>query len=492
MKARTPFFKQFHRVLFGRPRRSERQQRERQLQALQEAGLSELSEALQPCLPPELLRPPKHGPNSRSRHFSLPVTFWALFSQVLTPGTSCREAVRKVQAWCAKKRIPRPDSRTGSYCKARKRLPLQTLTEVHQHTANELTRRAPTSELWCGHHVKIVDGSGVSMPDTAANQQAFPQSSQQKPGCGFPTARVVALFSLATGALLRWVEGTLHDSEVTLWRLLWPCFSPGDVALGDRAFSGYADMAGLYIRGVHSVMRMHQSRKPDMNKSKVLGPGDRLQTWTRPRSRPKNFSLEEWSRLPEKLVVRLVEISIIPPGFRPKQLTVVTTLTDPYRYPPQELARLYMRRWSIELYLRDIKITLGMDVLRCKTPEMVRKEVCMHAIVHNAIRLLMQKAATDWGVPLDRISFKGALDTFRQWGPILAAAQGKPRKMASALHELLELLAEDLVPRRPNRTEPRVVKRRPKNYRRMTRPRHDEPEPHEVPIPVPQTVLAGA
>ena len=473
MRNTTPFFPGFHHILFGRAQRSAQQQLRTQAQALEQASLCQLGKVCAPWVPARLLKPTERGAHSRQRLFPQGLTFWAFLSQVLSPQSSCRETVRKVQAWYTARRLPRPGSGTAAYCNARARLSHDTLLSIHRHTADESQRRLVSDQLWHGRHVKVIDGTGVSMPDTTDNQKAFPQPSNQKAGCGFPVAKLVGCFCLASGALLHWAEGTKHVHERKLFRTFFAFFRPDDIVLTDRGFCSYTDIALLQRAGVDSVMRLHQARPRDLRKGKRLGPNDRLVTWQKPRQRPRGCTLRDWRRVPDSLTLRLVYVSVDVKAWRTKSLVVVTTLTDPVVYPPADIAKLYLRRWAVELFFRDIKITLGMDVLRCQTPDMVRKEIVMHAIAYNLIRALMQQAAALYHVPIERISFKGAVDTLRQWADTLNATSGKPREQDRLFNQLLQILAEDIVPYRPERAEPRVRKRRPKAYPLMTSPRHE-------------------
>ena len=470
MNTSTPFFAGFHHILFGRPARSAQEKLQAQAEALRRASLCQLAKLFAPWVPPGQLAP--QG-KQRRRRFPMAVTFWAFLSQTLNPGSPCRETVRKVQAWCAARKIPMPDTNTGGYCKARQRLDPHKLRELHRHGVDRLQSRINDAQLWQGRRVKVVDGTGVSMPDTPENQEAFPQSSVQKPGCGFPVAKIVACFCLHSGALIEWVEGTLHNHEYTLFRRLWDLFDNGDVLLADRAFCSFEAIATLLGRGVDSVMRLHQKRSCDFRKGTRVGKHEWLIQWDKPPKRSKTATAREWKRLPNSLTLRYVKINITTPGFRTQEVIVVTTLTDTQKYTAEALGELYFLRWSVELFFRDIKITIGMDVLRCLTPAMVRKEIIMHAIAYNLIRALMQEAAALYNVDLTRISFKGSVDTLRQWNEALNTVGNKTRELARLKAQLLQLLAEDLVPFRPNRAEPRARKRRPKNYNLLTKPRHE-------------------
>ena len=473
MRTSTPFFPAFRHLLFGRARRRVQDSVRVQQQGIKQATLCQLGKLCAPWIPASCLKPNAKGAHSRQRLFPQGLTFWAFLSQVLTPESPCRETVRKVQAWYAARRQPCPHSGTAAYCRARARLSIDVLLGIHRHTAQESQRRLSHEQLWCGRRVKVVDGTGVSMPDTPANQKAFPQPSSQKKGCGFPVAHLVGCFCLASGALLQWAEGTLRKHESQLFRTLFPFLSPGDVVLTDRGFCSYAHIFLLLKAGVDTVMRLHQARPTDFRKGRRLGSMDRLVTWQKPRQRPRGCSATEFRQLPATLTVRLLHLSIDVPGFRTQSIDLVTTLLDPVAFPAEQLAKLYLRRWAVELFFRDINIALGMDVLRCQTPDMVRKEIVMHAIAYNLIRALMHQAAALYQVPIERLSFKGTVDTLRQWADALHAAHDKPRAYTRLFTELLRILAEDIVPHRPDRAEPRVRKRRPKAYLLMTRPRRD-------------------
>ena len=468
----TPFLPGLSTRLFGRQRRSQLDQLRLQSEQWRQSSLSRLCEIFGPWLPVTVLSPTAKGLNSRRRTYPLPLTFWAFLSQVLSLGASCREVVRKVQAWYAPQaRIP--DGGTSAYCQARRRLPLTSLTELHQTLADKLSARLTTPELWLGRRVKVVDGTGVSMPDTAANQKDWPQPTGQKPGCGFPVVKLVACFCLASGALLQWVEGTLHEHDCRLLqKLLW-VFQKGDVVLADRGFSSYATLATLRARGVEAVMRLHQFRKLDWRAGQRLGRRDRRVTWKKGQLQGKLWTAEQWAQVPGELTVRLVEIVVAVPGFRTQKLVLVTTLLDAQTYSAEALGQLYFRRWAVELCFRDIKTTLGLDVLRCQTPALVRKEIVMHAIAYNLIRALMQDIAQQQQVSVQRLSFKGTVDALRQWRELFEGAQNQPRAAGKLRRLFYQSIAADLLPERRDRSEPRAVKRRPKNFRLLTKPRHE-------------------
>jgi len=469
----TPFLPGLSHALAGRQRRSQLDQLRAQSEQWRQSSLSRLCEIFGPWLPVAMLAPTAKVINSRQRTYPLPLTFWAFLSQVLSPGSSCREVVRKVQAWYAPQAKPQPDSGTSAYCRARSRLPLVGLTELHQTLANQLSARITTPELWLGRCVKVVDGTGVSMSDTAANQTAWPQPAGQKTGCGFPVVKLVACFCLASGALLHWVEGTLKEHDGRLLQKLLSVFKKGEVVLADRGFSSFPSLATLRARGVDAVMRVHQFRKLDWRTGQRLGRRDRLVCWQKGPLQGKLWTAEQWAQLPGELTVRLVEIVVAVPGFRTQKLVLVTTLLDAQTYSAEALGQLYFRRWAVELCFRDIKTTLGLDVLRCQTPAMVRKEIVMHALAYNLIRALMQDIAHSYQVSVQRLSFKGTVDALRQWRELFESAKSQTRTTCKLRKLFYQSIAHDLLPDRPNRSEPRVVKRRPKNFRLLTKPRHE-------------------
>lgn len=473
MKTSTPFLPHLAGCLFGRPPRSAKARLESEVQRIRRASLGRLHGLFGKYIPERLLNPAQSGTGSRQRLFGARTTFWAFLSQVFTPNGSCREALRKVQAWQAAEGMALADSSTSGYCQARGRLQTQTLRTIHEGVAEELTRKSVDPKAEFGRCIKVVDGTGVSMPDTAENQKIWPQTKEQKPGCGFPVAKLVGLFTLANGVLIDWVEGNKHDHEAKLFPRLWNRLLSGDILLADRAYCSYGSICALLQRGVDTVMRIHQKRPTDFRKGKRLGPRDRLIHWNKPPKRLSAWTKAQWTLLPERLTLRMVHILVQVPGFRVQSFVLVTTLTNLDDWPAEKLGRLYFRRWAVELFFRDIKITMGMDVLRCKTPLMVRKEIIMHAIAYNCIRGLMQHAAALYHLPVERISFKGTADTLRQWGDAIHIHAGKPRRYSGMIAILFRLIAEDLVPYRPKRSEPRVKKRRSKNYQLLTKPRHE-------------------
>jgi hypothetical protein len=265
----------------------------------------------------------------------------------------------------------------------------------------QLEQQVTEDQLWLGRRVKIIDGTSVSMPDTVANQKLWPQSSAQKPGCGFPLLKLLGVFSLQSGALLDLTIANQRQHDALLARQLWNQFQAGDIALADRGFCSFGDLVQLQSAGIDAVMRLHQARKTDFRRGKRLGPNDRLVVWTKPAPSTSRWTKEQLKTLPDAIQLRLVRYRIDISGCRCQEVILVTTLLDAHRFSAAQLAELYFRRWGVELHFRQIKIFLGMDVLRCLSPAMVRKELLMHLVAYNLIRALMHAPASSIISPLD-------------------------------------------------------------------------------------------
>jgi len=416
------------------------------------------------------LRLPETMRGARNRLYNPATTFWLFLFQTLSADKSCAETVRAHLATLAPttKLMPSPDS--GAYCKARGRLAQRDLDQI---ATEQLALMQPQQDgLWRGRRVRLMDGSGLSMPDTPQNQEKWPQPKGQKKGCGFPVMHLVALFSLASGAILAWAQDALSVGERLLGQALWKHLQGGDVLLADRGFCSFSEMWRLLGRGVDSVVRLHQRRQVDVRKSKRLGKNDWLVEWIKSGRCPKGVSPEAWAAMPQTLTLRQVSFSVDIPGWRSREITVVTSLLDPRAFPARELTGLYRRRWQVELFLRDIKITMGMDVLRCKTPVMIVKELTMFLIGYNLLRALMNQAARLRRQRLESISFKGSLGAFRQWASRLDGVVLLSEEHWEIVYwRLLDCMGAGKLPRREGRHEPRARKRRPKNYPLLTKPR---------------------
>jgi hypothetical protein len=403
--------------------------------------------------------------------YSPAVTLWVFLAQCLSADHSCREAVAQLMAWRLARGLKPCSAKTGAYCTARERIPEEACLKLARQTGRAVEEQAPPEWRWLSRRVLDVDGSTITMPDTPANQAEYPQVSGQRPGCGFPIARIVVVFSLAVGTVLDAAIGKYQGKQTgenSLFRTLHGLLQEGDVVLADRYFSGWFDLALLQERRVDMVVRKHQLRFTDFRIGTRLGPNDHLVCWKKP-ARPDWMSQEQYAALPDLLTLREVRVVVRQPGFRTKELIIVTTLLDAEIYLAEEIAALYRRRWQAELNLRSLKIVLQMDQLRCQTPHRVRNEFYMHLVAYNLIRQLMAVSAQAAGVEPWTISFKGTLQTIGNLLPLLHTRLTTPDWCTA----LLDAIATHNVGDRPNRFEPRVRKRRPKKYKLMREPREN-------------------
>ena len=444
---------------------------------LRHHSISQLGDCFARFIPMKELDHASNGPFSRRRLFSKANTFWAFFSQVLDADGGCQEVVRKVQAFAADRSMAAPSTSTSAYCQARHKLEENALSNILSHTSDTLNKRGQKS-WWKERRVVVVDGTGVSMPDTAENQGIWPQPMGQKPGCGFPQARICACFCLQTGALLSYRLGNKKSSELPLLRQQWGSFKAGDIFLGDKGFCSYYDVWKFQQYGVDSVITLARRTPVDAACAlKVLGDNDLLIQWPKPVwNKHTSYSREEWLALPDLLTLRQIKVQVKTPGYRVKTFYLVTTLTDAQAYSASELADLYYQRWDVELFFRDIKTTMGMDILRCRTPSMIRKEIQMHFIAYNAIRLLMFEAAQKVKQAPRRVSFKATIQALRQWEPLLNKRDLKRAERQRLMALLYDTIAAHLIRVRPGRREPRCIKRRQNRFQLLTAPRHQMKE----------------
>jgi hypothetical protein len=313
------------------------------------------------------------------------------------------------------------------------------------------------------------------MPDTPANQRAYPQLYNQQPGAGFPIARIAAVFSLSCGAVLdlaiRRYSGK-GQSELGMLRCLWDVFRPGDVMIADRYMCAWTEMVMLKERGVDTVVRLHVMRKADFRRGKRLSQDDHIVEWPKPQ-KPRSIDTKTYNTLPEFLMVRECRVHVEQPGFRSKTIIVATTLLDA-EITKTDIAQLYRARWNAELDLRSLKITMQMDMLRCKSPELVRKEIWTHILAYNLIRTIMAQAAIRYDVEPRSISFKGAIQTLEAFQPLVAILGERNSTVRRQLYEdILAAIVVHRVANRPDRIEPRRLKRRPKKYEWLRKSRHD-------------------
>jgi len=411
----------------------------------------------------------EQGVSYRQVLYTPMVVLWAWISQVLDEDKSLSNAVKRVTTWLTAAGEERPSSDTGGYSKARKRLRLGVLPALVKRSAEALEGEVSPKQLWCGRRVKAFDGTSLLMSDTPANQKRYPQH-RQKEGCGFPIARVVVWFCGVSGAVLEAAIAPFNTSEWQLSRQLYATLCPEDVVVADRAYGTYADLALVQKMGADGLFRKHQSRQCDFRRGKKLGIGDHLVSWQRPQKCPKSIPHEEFDALPTQLAVREVHFLHRRPGFRPVELILVTTLRDPKVYTKDKLAALYELRWqATEVNFKHLKTTLKMEMIAAKTPDTVQKEFWVHLLAYNLLRTLMWQASKQAPVSPLRISLQGARQQLNHFRPLLAGAQAP--EQSRLYNSLLTILAELLVPLRPHRAEPRVLKRRPKPFPRMQQPR---------------------
>lgn len=413
------------------------------------------------------------GLNWRERIFSPIVTLWVFLGQVLSADNSCRAAVARLNAHRVSQGASSGSAATGGYCQARKRLPEMFFAAIARHTGNEIEKVVGTPWLWMQRRVLMFDGTIVSMPDTEENQAEYPQPSSQKPGLGFPLARLAAVFSLSTGAIIDLGIGSYsgkNQGELSLLRQLIGIFLPGDVMLADRLMCSWREMVMLKSRGVDVVTRFMPNRSVDFRRGKRLGKGDHIVRWLKPSLRAVDFADND---LPEYLDVRETRITVDHAGFRALTIIIVTTLLDDKLVTAEDLKQLYRARWHNELDLRALKETLQMDVLCCKTPELIRKEIWAHIISYNLIRAMIAQSAMKHGIDPRTISFKGAMQTLAAYQPILKAIwRNYSKRRIEIYHQVLDAIATHRVGDRPDRFEPRQRKRRDGAYDLLTKPRN--------------------
>lgn len=402
----------------------------------------------------------------RDRVYCPWVTVWAFVDQMIRGNRSCSETVAQVVAYLIRQGQPACSPDTGHYCEARRRLPEEFLRQLFQLQYEAAERETPQEWKWMGkHEVKVVDGTTFSMPDSEANRAAYPPDGETRPGTRFPLVRAVVLFNVCLGLVRDFAYGPYQGKgtgESSLFRRLFDCLRTGDVVLGDKYYCSYRDVWQLLARGVHTVVH-HFDYRTQLQLIKRLGKDDALYWWQRPTFARQKMTKEDFELLPERQQVRVVTINVAAPGFRVKRIEILTTVLDPEQYPAEELAKLYFRRWRGEMFLDDIKTTMGLDVLRCKSPAMIAKELIVGLLAHNTIRIQMAQAADCLAIPLTEISFKNTMN-------ILDAFRGLPPTPENIAIKLASI-AHNRVGNRPNRSEPRAVKRKAKPYESLTTPR---------------------
>jgi DDE family transposase len=405
--------------------------------------------------------------------YTPPVTLWAWLSQVLfkEEQRACLAAVFRVSVLMMSLGREPCSTNTGAYCRARSKLPEPVIRRLSEEVAAGCEQSVPDDWLWHRRHVCLVDGSTESMPDTRENRDEYPQNVAQQEGLGFPIVRLVVLLSLATAMVRGMAFGRYagkETGETALLRQLLDGVDRDTILLTDRYFCSYFMIALVLLGQRDFVTRLHQRRKTDFRKGKRLGKGDYLVEWQRP-ARPKWMDQATYDRIPETITVRQIEVQVREPGFRVESLIVVTTLSDAREYPAKDIGDLYRKRWLAELDIRAIKCSLGMDVLRCKTPAMVRAEMWTGTLAYNLIRKAMLESAKEAGLSPRQLSFTAAMDAIAASLPHLSWLEGDLADTLIAA--ALAGMAEHVVGNRPNRVEPRAVKRRPQPLALLTKPR---------------------
>ena len=405
----------------------------------------------------------------RNRVYSPDVTIFGFLSQVMSADQSCQAAVAQINAHLANQGKNIPSANTSAYCQARERLPLNVLSSSAREVAANLGQEAPAEWQWRGRNVKIFDGSTLSMPDTKANQEMYPQTSSQKEGVGFPIARIVTITSLATGAILDLSIGPYagkRTGEHALLRQLLHNLQAGDVVLGDEYYGSYFLMAQLMQMGVDCVFPQHNARKTDFRKGDKLGKKDHIVTLNKP-AKPEWMDDEIYASFADTIKIREVQTTYSQAGFRDKTKIMITTLLCNEDVSPEDLSVFYGDRWFVELDLRSIKEVMRMDILRGKTPDMVHKEIWTHILAYNLVRKIMAQSAMLHNNKPRKMSFKLALQmicSFRNAGILCEGSE--------LYFQFLKSIAYKEVGNRPGRNEPRMIKRRPKPTPRMQKPRH--------------------
>jgi Transposase DDE domain len=411
----------------------------------------------------------------RERIYTPCVTLWTFLAQVLHPDQSCNAAVARLIAFRIAHGQPACSADNSSYCQARLRLPEALAQRLVHDTGAEIHREAPASWHVHGRSVKIVDGSTASLPDTPENSATFGKPRNQRGRCGFPLARFVVVLCLATGSVLEAAIGPYggkSSGELALFRSLRDPFSPGDILLGDRLFCTYCDLARLQSKKVDGVFRLHASRRADFRRGRRLGHDDHVVIWNKPTACPDWLSAEEFAALPDEMSLREVRVRVAKPGCRVKTLVVVTTLTDPEEFSREDIAELFRQRWHAELDLRSIKAVMDMDVLRCESPEMVRKEIWMHLLAYNLLRSVMCAAAEEHQIRVRELSFKGTEQLFDAFYLLFTCMPVEHLDILCTI--LLNATKQHRVGNRPDRYEPRKRKRAAKPYPPLKRSRNEE------------------
>lgn len=423
--------------------------------------LGQLESHFGSCLPDTLFPKAQEKANSRDRLYTQPLTFWSFLWQSLNPRTSCREVVRQIQALCVLLDCKSVSCDDGVYCKARQRLSTPALVNALGASAAAAQARAAKPKFLQSRRVLAVDGAMITLEDTKANRKSYPRMRNGTKNVGFPQMRVVVLFCLASGAILARLCGNKRASESRLFHQLMSTLKVGDIVIADQGFGNYIMVSLLLLLGVDFIAR--SSRHIKFSRTKGKGTKDQRVIWKRGEKASAILSVKEWRLLPKEQTLRVICGRIVENGFRVRKMILVTTLLDTQKYPASDILKAYLRRWRLEMCLDDLKTTLNIEQLRCKTPAMVEKELLIALIGHNLVRWLMAEVSRRHDVDMERVSFKGSLDALRQFSHAICQARSA-KKRQELWGQMLQTLSEDLVPERPGRREPRAVKRQHHKY----------------------------
>ena len=410
--------------------------------------------------------------------YTTAIVVWSFLSQVLRDGkeASCQAAVARVVSYCEQTGLDAPTHDTGDYCRARAKLSEAALREISNEVAAELEQSADTRWLWKDkHHAKLIDGFTFTMPDTPKNQAMYPQQKAQRPGVGLPIARAVAVISLATAGVMDLAIGPYQGKETgesALLRAMLESFGAGEIAVMDRYYCSFMMIALFLRQGTQVCARKHHLRHSDFRRGRRLGKNDHIINWTRP-ARPEWMDEETYATIPETLELREIRFNVVERGRRSRTIDVITTLLDADEFSKEDIASLYGFRWNSELDIRSIKSNLNLGHVRCKSPEMVHREVWTTILGYNLIRTTAAGAALLHDKQPRQISFTGTCQyVLASWMQLSTASIN-----AASLKEYLLLMLQQIacceVANRPGRLEPRVLKRRRHGYKLMQRPRND-------------------
>lgn len=471
MQQNTPFLTGFPTNLFGSSKRSTQEVLAEKRHALIEGTLDVQQQFLEE-IDPHFLE--SYSTTKRVRNYPNLLTFWTFLIQVSSEDASCAAAVAQVQGWAGKKGLPVPASGTSSYCEARAALPVEMLRAVNDSLYQQLDATLSGERHWRGLRPRAEDGTSAQMPDTVSNRQAYPYPSGQQEGCGFPMVRLNGLIDLSHGGLCEFAKSPMQTGEISNHNSLAKHLHKGDVFIADRLYSSYEFIAHLRDKDVHFIGRTHHARKIDFRKGKKLSANERLVTWKKPRQPPvgKRLYQDQWKSLREEIQVRIIRCAGPDREGKTRTRYLVTTLLDNTLYPAVEVGSLYFHRWEIEVSFRDIKSTLGMNMLRTKSPKMIEKELLMYQIVYNLMRLIMLKAGMAHRVNHRRLSFRGAQQAIHACRELFQKMASRPVLRLQQRMQMWARIAERIVLERPGRNEPRRVKRRPKCTRWLQKPRH--------------------